>query len=110
MNEPFLGVTRLYVNTSHEHAQALLGEKQVLIHTILKYDLISQMLGAVAAHWSSGGIEDFEPGSVGAVMNDQTNLYLGKDLAEAVDAIVNDRPRTLALLQEAVFFLKGDTR
>ena len=43
-------------------------------------------------------------------MNDQTNLYLGKDLSEAVDAIVNDRPRTLALLQEAVFFFKGDTR
>lgn len=110
LNEPFLGVTRLYVNTSHEHAQALLGEKQGLIHTVLKYDLISQMLGTVAAHWSSDGIEDFEPGSVGAVMNDQTNLYLGKDLSEAVDAIVNDRPRTLALLQEAVFFLKGDTR
>jgi len=33
LNEPFLGVTRLYVNTNHERAQALLGEKQGVIHT-----------------------------------------------------------------------------
>lgn len=108
---PFLGAVRLFVNTNHEYASQLLAGTSPLLQSVLNYSILEQMLLTVVADSAEDDISlAYDSGTVGAVLNELTELHLGLALPDFAGAIRTDRQTTLARLQHETAFLRGSIR
>ncbi|WP_157073171.1 hypothetical protein [Kribbia dieselivorans] len=104
IDDPYLGAVRLLINTDHPISGELLSGEPTLARSVLFHEVIAQMLLTVAGSFRTIPTE-FEEDSVGAAMNHLAETYLGLSLAQAVDALGNDRAETLCRLQDRTAFM-----
>lgn len=105
---PFNAAVRLLINTGHPQATRLLSGKPGVIQSVLFHGVLEHMLLAVADSTSPDETTGFEEGSLGAVLEELTTVYLGMTLGATLGALAMDRSRLLAKLQEAAEFLRSD--
>lgn len=106
---PFNAAVRLLINTGHPQAGRLLSGKPGVIQSVLFHDVFEHMLLAVSESAIADEAAGHEEGSLGAVLDELTQLYLGLSLSTTLKALLSDRSRLLAKLQEATGFLEGDS-
>lgn len=107
LEEPFMGAVRLFINTRHPAASALLSGVANVQRSVLFHGVVEQLLVS-ASHRFPGEIPpDYEEGSVGAVLQDLTTTYLGLGLAEAISAVCRDGDRIFTRLRAATGLLEG---
>lgn len=106
-DEPFMGAARLFINTKHPAAGTLLSGNPGLIRSVLFHGVLEQLLLTAADLWRDELSAEHEEGSVGAVLQELTETYLGMALPATVAAIHGDRDRLLTKLREATGLLDG---
>ena len=97
---------RLFINTNHERAPEILAGKGSGVQSVLFHSILEQMFLMAAELGSSDPSQEFEEGTVGAVLDTLSQMYLHQGLAKTINALRNDRWRTLASIQHATGFLK----
>lgn len=110
LHAPFLGVTRLFINEGHPVGPALLTGRDESLMSVLRYDMVLQMLNSVADQEDWVGDDEFPPGSVGEIVGELAKLHLGMSLMQARDDLRIDRSRVQRRLREATELLRGGTR
>lgn len=106
--DPFGSAVRLYVNSGHPRAASLLAAASEGgdLPEMLRYDLLATMLESVVTLPESDLREVFEEGTLGFVLNQQTQLWLGQPLADLVGSMAYDLPKFRAELQNAIGFMR----
>lgn len=110
LDEPFMGAVRLFINTRHPAAETLLSGAPSIQRSVLFHGVLEQLLTTVADQWDEESYTVDEEGSVGAVLNELAENYLGMTLSAAVAAIHGDRDRVLTKLRETTGLLDGGQR
>lgn len=108
LETPFLMGVRLLINTSHPASDELLSGKRNLVQSVLFHAILETMLLAVADETGTEQAGSFPEGSVGAVLDELVDTYLGMSLSEAIRAVRQDRYRMLSKLQSSSGFLRKE--
>ena len=81
-------------------------ERSVIFHGVLE-----QMLVTAAADWEHDTVLDWGEGSVGAVLEELAQTYLGgRDLASALQEVRVSRESALTKIREAASLLIGGAK
>lgn len=109
--EPFMGAVRLFINTAHPAAEALLSGRPGLERSVIFHGVLEQMLVTAAADWEHDTVLDWGEGSVGAVLEELAQTYLGgRDLASALQEVRVSRESALTKIREAASLLIGGAK
>lgn len=108
LSEPFGSAVRLYVNSGHPRSGSLLAEVTTGddLPEMLRYDLLGCMLESVVTVPESDLQEDFEEGSLGYVLDQQSQMWLGQRLPDLIGRMAYDVPGFRAELQSAIGFMR----
>lgn len=104
--DSFVAQVRLFINTDHPSAPKLLAGDRFQ-HSILFYDLLSNLLERSFTRPPDGEEEEWEEGSLGGVLESLTRTFLGCSLAQARADAELDPAKFKARLQSASQFLHG---
>lgn len=110
LRDPFMSVVRLLVNTGHPRSASLLSQSNEDddLPEIVQFDVLATMFEAMATLPEDDLRSDFEEGTLGRILQEHADVYLGKDLADVAGGIAGDLPAFRAELQRAVGFLAGE--
>ncbi len=108
LHDPFMASVRLFINTSHPASEALLSAKPGPAQSVLLHGILEQLILTVADEDEELD-EFFDEGSIGTVLDDLCQTYLGKPLAAVRTALKSDRDRTLTKLRDTAGLL-GETK
>lgn len=108
LERPFMGAVRLLINTSHPLSSEMLSGERGLIQSVVFHGILEQLLLTVADSEAETNVA-FEEGSVGAVLSDLTQTYLGRNLHDAVARLRSDRSAMLARIQDVTGFLQENS-
>lgn len=107
LHAPFLGVTRLFINEGHPVGPVLLTGGNTTLMSVLRYDVVLQMLNSIADQVDQVVGDEFPQGSVGEIVGELADLHLGMSLVEVGAALRNDRSRVQRRLRAAMELLNG---
>jgi hypothetical protein len=110
MSDSFMSTVRLLINKDHPSSDMLLeqGPHHALAHSTLRMDVARQLLLGVAADRESfpAGSDDWEDGSVGAVMSGLTTTFMRMDLVSALNLARSDPFKFERKIQEGFDFME----
>lgn len=106
LEEPFLSTVRLFINTDHKRAGEILAAKSLVLTSVLYTDVLTQLILAMAEVETAEWRREFNEGSLGAVAQELSMLYLTIPLASAVQRFRADRGRFLAHVKSSTKFLE----
>lgn len=106
LERPFMAAVRLLVNSGHPRSSDILSGSAGLVQSVVFHGVLEQLLLTVADGDAATNVS-FEEGTVGAVMDDLTHVYLGYGLHDAVQRLRLNRSLLLARLQGVSGFLQG---
>lgn len=104
---PYLSAVRLYVNTAHSEGAKLVHGKSDTALSVLKRDVLLQLLLKLAVHDRDDLGVEYQEGSASAVIGSLCDIFLGQTLRGAVELMRDDPGRVCALLQRTTGFLKA---
>ncbi len=102
---PYLSAVRLYVNTAHEEGRKLVDGSSGTAMSVLKRDVLLQLLTRLAVGDRDDLGQDFQTDSAGEVIGALCALFLDQTLPGAVELMRDDPGRVFALLQASTNFL-----
>lgn len=105
LDDSFMTAARLFVNTEHPRSPDLLNNGDETLTSVLITDIFSELIGRVALLDDTPTVNDFIEDSAGFVLNELTGIYLGINLAEAVEELRRDPARMQARIQSVTGFL-----
>lgn len=104
---PYLSAVRLYVNTAHPEGVKLVHGKSDTALSVLKRDVLLQLLLKLVVHDRDDLGLEYQEGSAGAVIGSLCDIFLELTLRGAVELMRDDPGRACALLQISTGFLKA---
>lgn len=109
LNDAFYGAVRLFINTSHPGGRAALSSNSgsTLLTASLKVDIVRSLFLQVAAHEGSvPANRDYEPDSVGQVLQSMSSSYFNSDFDKVVKMLRSDPIEFDARLQSSLEYMK----
>lgn len=105
LEDSFMTGVRLFVNTDHPRSADLLSNSDETLRSVLFTDIFGELIGRVALLDDTSQLNDFVEDSTGYVLNELTQVYLGRGLAEVVEDLRKEPARMRAKIQSATSFL-----
>lgn len=106
----YIGSARLMVNTDHPASEALLNgghEHHVAASSVIRTDVIMQMLNVLAFDHEVLEDDTYDPDSVGGVVETLTRTYLKLSLSDALSRVRSDQAHVASTLQSRLGFLRS---
>ena len=101
LEDGFMGSVRLLINTEHPAGRAALDPTQSnRIGPVLRADTLRLLIAGAADLFRRDEVEDFDEGSVGAVLDTMCRMFMGQGLRPTVDLYKEDPVRFELVLSD----------